>query len=266
MTTAIEIAEKLLIEPIAELWKEDSSLKKSFVERITILDGIIDKYVTEINQNKDYEISDYDRTMDIIHNFFRKVRIYLDPTTLNKGDYNIYDVKEITSFIAFKYLIHDYRKAITPIKAYDYYNDPTEYYNHPYSKICDCRDCGRPVILTYGEVKSFKNLIFRATRKGKQFKWPTRCKICMRIKKHKKSIKNPNYSEEIKLLFKADIRDLEERRDKYILFKQLQDVAKEYNKDTPSVFSFDVNNSSVSSKKYKKLVDSYIDQIKNGEV
>lgn len=185
---SIDIVEDLLITPMKEMLKADKSTWGSFEDRVKKINALYDECQRIMGEHS-FNNMHINIKIKLAH-FYKLVREYMDTDTLEIGDYNRYNADNILTKGSLDIIYGEYQKSKIPIVGYD------NYYSREYSEIGKCRDCGKPILLNYGQVCKFKELIESKKKKGKQFNWPTRCLRCANIKRLRKASRNPNYNDE----------------------------------------------------------------------
>ena len=194
-TSSVEVVEDMLITPMKEILKTDKSTWGSFEDRVKKVNTLYNEAQRVIDK---YSLNDKPITIKLkTADFYKLVREYMDTDTLEIGDYNRYDADNILTKGSLDIIYEEYQKSKIPIVGYI-----DTYYNSEYSEIGKCRDCGKPILLNYGQVCKFKELIESKKKKGKQFNWPTRCLRCANIKRLRKASRNPNNKDEYREIFK----------------------------------------------------------------
>lgn len=205
-SSSVEVVEDLLITPMKEMLKADKSTWGSFEDRVIAINCLYNEAQRVIDEH-----SFNDKSVSIklkLADFYKLVREYMDTDTLEIGDYNRYSTDNILTKGSLDIIYEEYQKSKIPIVGYD------NYYSREYSEIGKCRDCGKPILLNYGQVCKFKKLIESKKKKGKQFNWPTRCLRCANIKRLRKASRNPNYKNEYREEFKFRLLYEEYKRSK----------------------------------------------------
>lgn len=210
MDKYIDVVQKTLITPMENLLNTDKETWGSFGKRIYTITNQIQAF-SKSSKTTRFIGSQNPEAKEMMHRFIIMIKEYLDPDSLEKGDFNLYStdgLENIFDIISLKNM-HERAKKHT----YDYFEGA--YYDYQYTKVCNCRDCGSPIILNYGQSERYKRLIEYKASIGKQFHWPTRCLKCKRIKDAKKEMRNPKHNKNYRNIIKANVKHLEQKREAY---------------------------------------------------
>ena len=208
----IDVVQKTLITPMENLLNTDKETWGSFGKRIYNITDQIQAF-SKSSKTTRFIGSQDPEAKEMMHRFITMAKEYLDPDSLEKGDFNLYSTDTLETIFDIISLKNIYERAKMHTVSFS-----GTYYDYQYTKVCNCRDCGSPIILNYGQSERYKRLIERKASIGKQFHWPTRCLKCKIIKDAKKEMRNPKYNKDYRNIIKANVKRLEQKREVYKKF------------------------------------------------